>query len=156
MSTTRTRLTALATGVAGLTALTLTPAQAVTPPAAATETVVTCGPSGLQAGLSTRLCAEVTGTTVEFYGTVGLAGPPSPGSPAPAPKELLTTLSAQVVGSTTPPDTRYRQVVFLTAPLEVRGLGGEYPCGSTVRGTFGVASYPRSASPVAHEVTLTC
>ncbi len=150
------RFSLLAAGVAGLTVFAITPAEAVaSTPVAATETVTSCGGSGLQAGLATRLCAEITGTSVEFYGTVGLAGPPSPGSPTPAPKELFTTLTAQVVGST-PPQTQAKPVIFASSALEVRGVGGTVPCGSTIRGTFGVASFPRSANPVVHEVTLTC
>ncbi|MFJ9648537.1 hypothetical protein ACWEPM_35280 [Streptomyces sp. NPDC004244] len=152
------RLALLAVGVAGLTALATAPAAAapVTATAGAvTETVTSCGNSGLQAGLSTRLCADVTGNTVEFYGLVGLAGPPSPGSPAPAPKQLFTTLSAGVVGGT-PSDPQDRQVVFTSTTLEVRGPVTAAACGSTVRGSFGVASFPWAARPVVHEVTITC
>ncbi|MFF2197643.1 hypothetical protein [Streptomyces sp. NPDC058157] len=142
----------LAAGAVCLTALTAAPAFADTP---VPPTVTSCGPSGLQAGLSTRVCAEVTGTTVEFYGTVGLAGPPSPGSPAPAPKELLTTLSVEVVGAGAPV-TRQGPVVFTASALEVRGEAASAPCGSTVRAAFGVASFPWAARPVVHEVTLGC
>ncbi|GLX41906.1 hypothetical protein Sros01_79780 [Streptomyces roseochromogenus] len=148
------RLTLLAVGAAGLTVLSVGPAFAAAP-AAAAETVTSCGSSGLQAGLATRVCADVTGTTVEFYGTVGLAGPPSPGSPAPAPKELFTTLSTEVVG-TNPPATQARSVIFTSSALQVRGAAGIAPCGSTVRATFGVASFPWPAKPVVHEVTIAC
>lgn len=152
------RLTLLAVGAAGLTVLSVGPAFAAAPaavPAAAAETVTSCGASGLQAGLTTRVCADVTGATVEFYGTVGLAGPPSPGGPAPAPKELFTTLSTEVVGSN-PPVTQTRSVIFASSALAVRGAAGTAPCGSTVRATFGVASFPWPAKPVVHEVTITC
>ncbi|MEU3778742.1 hypothetical protein AB0F11_37180 [Streptomyces sp. NPDC032472] len=153
------RLPRIALGVAGLTALTAAPAAATpaaaTPAAATTQTVTTCGNSGLQAGLSTRLCADVTGNVVEFYGRVSLAGPPSPGSPMPLPKELSTTLSAGVVGGASPV-TQDRPVIFTSTTLEVRGLVSTVPCGSTVRGTFGVASFPWSPRPVAHEVTVAC
>ncbi|MFD7629548.1 hypothetical protein ACFV7Q_26560 [Streptomyces sp. NPDC059851] len=150
------RLALLAVGVAGLTALATAPAAAAPPVgAAATETVTSCGNSALQAGLATRLCADVTGDVVEFYGRVSLAGPPSPGSPAPAPKELFTTLSAAVVGGTSF-DTQERRVIFTSTTLDVHGLAATAPCGSTVRGTFGVASYPWAARPVVHEVTITC
>ncbi|KJY34469.1 hypothetical protein VR46_32675, partial [Streptomyces sp. NRRL S-444] len=104
------RLALLAVGVAGLTVLAAGPAAA-TPEAAADQTVTTCGNSGLQAGLLTRLCAEVTGNAVQFYGRVSLAGPPSPGSPTPATKELSTTLSAEVVGAGAPPLTQDKPVV---------------------------------------------
>ncbi|RSS75648.1 hypothetical protein [Streptomyces sp. WAC06614] len=149
------RLALLAAGAAGTAVLALTPAQAVAAPAAATGTVTTCGNLGLQAGLSTKLCAETTGTTVVFYGLVGLAGPPSPGSPAPQPKELFTTLSAEVVGSGAPA-TQARPVLFTSTTVEVRGVTVDAPCGSTVRGSFGVASFPWSPRPVTHEVTVTC
>ncbi|MFD8415950.1 hypothetical protein ACFV2Q_30045 [Streptomyces sp. NPDC059650] len=153
------RLALLAVGVAGLTALATAPAAAAAPvtatAGAVTETVTSCGNSGLQAGLSTRLCADVTGNTVAFYGLVGLAGPPSSGSPAPAPKQLFTTLSAGVVGGT-PSDPQDRQVVFTSTTLEVRGPVTTAACGSTVRGSFGVASFPWAARPVVHEVAITC
>ncbi|MEU3406498.1 hypothetical protein ABZ766_21515 [Streptomyces sp. NPDC006670] len=148
------RLALLAAGAAGLTALTAAPAFADTPETP-TATATSCGPSGLQAGLSTRVCAEVTGTTVEFYGTVALAGPPSPGSPAPAPKELLTTLSVEVAGGGAPV-TRRAPVVFTSSTLAIPGEAASAPCGSTVRATFGVASFPWAARPVVHEVTLDC
>lgn len=149
------RLALLAASAAGLAVYAITPASAAVLPADTIETVTSCGNSRLQAGLATRVCAEITGTTVEFYGTVGLAGPPSPGSPMPAAKELLTTLSAEVVGAAAP-QTQVKSVVFTSVTLEVRGLASAVPCGSTVRGTFGVASFPRAANPVVHEVTLTC
>lgn len=149
------RLALLAVGVAGLTVLAAGPAAA-TPEAAADQTVTTCGNSGLQAGLLTRLCAEVTGNAVQFYGRVSLAGPPSPGSPTPAAKELSTTLSAEVVGAAAPPLAQYKPVVFTATTLEVRGPASTVPCGTTVRGTFGVASFPWTPQPVVHEVTVTC
>ncbi|MFB6808802.1 hypothetical protein [Streptomyces sp. NPDC056387] len=149
------RLAFLAVGVAGLIVLTAGPAVA-TPETAADQTVTTCGNSGLQAGLLTRLCAEVTGNTVQFYGRISLAGPPSPGSPTPATKQLSTTLSTEVVGAGAPPLTQDKPVDFTTTTLEVRGPAGSVPCGTTVRGTFGVASFPWAPRPVVHEVTLTC
>lgn len=148
------RLALLAVGAAGLTALTCAPAFAATP-AAAAETVTSCGSAGLQAGLTTRVCADVTGTTVEIHGRIGLAGPPSPGSPAPEPRELFTTLSVEVVGGDAPV-TRARPVAFNSSNLEVRGPAASVPCGSTVRAAFGVASFPWTARPVVHEVTVTC
>ncbi|MFE9634021.1 hypothetical protein [Streptomyces sp. NPDC006463] len=146
------RLALPAAGAAALTVLMSVPAFAAPP--AATETVTSCGSPGLQAGLTTRVCADVTGTTVEFYGKVGLAGPPSPGSPAPSPRQLFTTLSAEVVGSS--PVTQERPVIFASSTLEVSGPVSAAPCGSTVRATFGVASFPWAAKPVVHEVTITC
>ncbi|WP_327308903.1 hypothetical protein OG730_39955 [Streptomyces sp. NBC_01298] len=148
------RLALLAASALGLLVCTITPAVAA-PSADTIETVTSCGSSGLQAGLATRVCAEITGTSVTFYGKVGLAGPPSPGSPLPVTKELLTTLTVEVVGSAAP-QTQVKPVLFTAATVEVRAPAGSAPCGSTVRGTFGVASYPRAASPVVHEITLTC
>ncbi|MGW6691756.1 hypothetical protein [Streptomyces sp. NPDC054961] len=149
------RIALLAASAAGLAVYAIAPAHAAVLPADATETVTSCGDSRLQAGLATRVCAEITGTTVEFYGKVGLAGPPSPGSPAPAPKELLTNLSVEVVGVAAP-RTQYARVLFTASNVEVRGTADTVPCGATVRGTFGVASYPYGANPVVHEVTVTC
>ena len=37
-----------------------------------------------------------------------------------------------------------------------RGAAAIAPCGSTVRATFGVASFPWPAKPVVHEVTIAC
>ncbi|MGW6948146.1 hypothetical protein [Streptomyces xanthophaeus] len=154
-----TRLALLAAGAAGLTVLAITPAHAhadsAVLPGGHSEAVASCGNSRLQAGLTTRLCAEVTGTTVEFYGTVALAGPPSKGSPPPAGRELFTTLTSEVAGGSTP-QSQAKTVIFTSANLEVRGLVSTVACGSTVRGTFGVASFPWAANPVTHEVTVTC
>ncbi|MER5486076.1 hypothetical protein ABT024_23105 [Streptomyces sp. NPDC002812] len=148
------RLALLASTALGLALCTITPAAAA-PPADTIETVTSCGNSGLQAGLATRVCAEITGTTVTFYGKAGLAGPPSPGSPQPAVKELLTTLSVEAVGAA-PPRTQVKPVLFAGATLQVRAPAVTAPCGSTVRGTFGVAAFPHAANPVVHEVTLGC
>ncbi|WP_411104928.1 hypothetical protein [Streptomyces sp. cmx-4-9] len=150
------RLALLAAGTAGLAVFAITPAGASAQSTGTAATVTSCGYSGLQAGLSTRVCAAVTGNTVEFYGTVGFAGPPSHGSPAPAPKELFTTLTAEVVGSGATPSTQTKTVIFAQSNLEVHGLVTTAPCGSTIRGTFGTASFPRPANPVVHEVTLSC
>ncbi|WP_330328518.1 hypothetical protein OHS33_01380 [Streptomyces sp. NBC_00536] len=149
------RLALLVAGTAVLAVSTITPAGAAALPTGSTETVTSCGYSGLQAGLNTRVCAEVTGTTVEFYGTVGLAGPPSPGGPWPDPKELITTLSTEVVGGVAL-STRTSQVIFTASTLQLRGPASTVPCGSTVRATFAAASYPRPAQPVVHEVTIAC
>ncbi|MFD9488465.1 hypothetical protein [Streptomyces sp. NPDC059991] len=144
----------LTAAVASLSLAALTPAIAVAAPANATETVVSCGNSGLQSGLSTRLCAEVTGNTVAFVGKIGLAGPPSPGSPAPTPKELTTTFTATVDGTPLPNATKI--ALFNNTNLDAPGLSANVACGSTIRATFGVTSYPWTARPVSHEVTVTC
>ncbi|MFG2147337.1 hypothetical protein ACGFRG_24595 [Streptomyces sp. NPDC048696] len=148
------RSTFLTSAVASLSLAALTPALAVAAPASAAETVASCGNSALQSGLSTRLCAEVTGNTVAFVGKVSLAGPPSPGSPAPAPKELTTTFTATVDGTPLPNVTKYAH--FTNTNLNVAGLSANVACGSTIRATFGVASFPWTARPVSHEVTITC
>ncbi|MFD9791977.1 hypothetical protein ACFWXK_13605 [Streptomyces sp. NPDC059070] len=144
----------LTAAITSLSLAALTPAIAVAAPASSAQTVVTCGNSGLQSGLSTRLCAEVAGNTITFVGKVGLAGPPSPGSPAPTPKELTTTFTATVDGSPLPNATKY--ALFSNANLDVAGLSTDVACGSTVRATFGVTTYPWTARPVTHEVTVTC
>lgn len=64
-------LTAAALGVAGLSIVAAAPV-AIADPAPST---VTCGTYGLQSGLSTKVCAEVTGENVQLFGQVGLAGP---------------------------------------------------------------------------------
>ncbi|GGP82706.1 hypothetical protein [Streptomyces melanogenes] len=148
------RSTFLTATVASLSLAALTPAIAVAAPASATETVVSCGNSGLQSALSTRLCAEITGNTVAFVGKVGLAGPPSPGSPAPTPKELTTTFTATVDGAPLPNVTKF--ALFNNTNLNVAGLSANVACGSTIRATFGVTSYPWAARPVSHEVTVIC
>lgn len=146
--------TFLTAAAASLSLAALTPVIAVAAPANTAETVVSCGNSGLQSSLSTRLCAEITGNTVAFVGKVGLAGPPSPGSPAPAPKDLTTTFTATVDGVALPSVTKFAH--FTNTNLEVAGLSANVACGSTIRATFGVASFPWTARPVSHEVTVTC
>ncbi|MCP3757977.1 hypothetical protein [Streptomyces sp. TBY4] len=143
----------LAATALGLALCTITPATASAAPQ--TETVTSCGNSGLQAGLATRVCADITGTTVTFHGRVALAGPPSPGSPQPQARELLTTLTVEILGAA-PPQTQFRPALFTGAALVVGAPAVTAPCGATVRGTFGVASYPHAARPVVHEVTLSC
>ncbi|MFJ3928442.1 hypothetical protein [Streptomyces sp. NPDC090022] len=149
------RLAPLVVGVIGLSVLSMTPAGAAALRPDTAEPAVSCGASGLQAGLATRICVEVTGTTAAVYGTVALAGPPSPGSPAPRPKELLTTLTAEIVGGAAP-SVQTRPVIFNSSTLTVNGPAVTAPCGSTVRGTFGVASYPWAPNPVVHDVVIAC
>ncbi|MGG8409009.1 hypothetical protein ACM614_21645 [Streptomyces sp. 12297] len=149
------RLALLTATVAGLTVLAVAPAGAATAPQGATETVTSCGNLGLQAGLATRVCADVTGNTVQIYGKVSLAGPPSPGSPAPAPKDLMTSVTSEILGSGAPVTTNGR-VIFTATTIKVPGATSTVPCGSTIRGTFAVASYPWTANPVVHEVTIAC
>ncbi|MEV4613281.1 hypothetical protein AB0K43_11865 [Kitasatospora sp. NPDC049258] len=151
------RLALLAAGVAGLTTLGVAPAVAAPAPQAATtlSTVTTCGNLGYQAGLATKVCAEITGTGVVLYGQVGLAGPPSPGSPAPQPKQLITSLSGEVVGGASL-GTANQNVIFTASTIQVRGVGGTVPCGSTVHASFSVASFPWSPNPVTLDVPVAC
>ncbi|MFG2818453.1 hypothetical protein ACGFX4_03400 [Kitasatospora sp. NPDC048365] len=138
----------LAAGAAGLALIAVAPATA-SAQTAATTTV--CGASGLQAGLNTRVCADITGDQVEVYGRVSLAGPPSPGSPSPFGQELFTTLTSEA-----PAGTLNRSVIFNSSIVEVRGISGTVACGSTVKAGFAVASYPWSPRPVSLETTVTC
>ncbi|MFD9304123.1 hypothetical protein ACFWCB_15970 [Streptomyces sp. NPDC060048] len=149
------RLALITAAVAGLTVLTVAPAGAASTPQSANATVTSCSNTGLQAGLATRVCADITGNSVEIYGKVSLAGPPSPGSPAPAPKDLITSVTSEIVGSGSP-DTRNSRVIFTATTIKVPGATTTVPCGSTIRGTFAVASFPWTANPVVHEVTISC
>ncbi|WP_406194177.1 hypothetical protein OH807_04615 [Kitasatospora sp. NBC_01560] len=149
------RLTLLAAGVAGAATLLAVPAEAGAVTATTTTTTVTCGASGLQSGLSTKVCAEVTGDGVQFYGQIGLAGPPSPGSPQPQPRELLTGLSGEVVGGASLGSVNGR-TVFTASTVQVRGVGGTVPCGSTVHASFSVAGYPWNPAPVTVDVVVAC
>ncbi|MER5864270.1 hypothetical protein [Kitasatospora sp. NPDC002040] len=133
----------VAAGVAGL-ALAATPASATT-----TATTVTCGPSALQSGLSTKVCAEVTGDQVQLYGQVSLPGP------GPQSKELIVNLSGGIVGGASLGSVQgYRN--FNSATIQVRGVGGTVPCGSTVHASFSVASYPWANTPVTLDLPIAC
>ncbi|MGV9267887.1 hypothetical protein ACWDRR_24865 [Kitasatospora sp. NPDC003701] len=149
------RIALLAAGVAGAATLLAVPAQAGAATTTTTATTTTCGASGLQAGLQTKVCAEVTGAGVQLYGQVSLAGPPSPGGPAPQTKELLTGLSGEVVGGASLGSSSGR-TLFTASTVQVRGVGGTVPCGSTVHGSFSVASYPWNPAPVTVDVVVAC
>ncbi|MFJ9950961.1 hypothetical protein [Kitasatospora sp. NPDC091207] len=149
------RIALLAAGVAGAATLLAVPAQAGAATSTTTTTTTTCGASGLQAGLMTKVCAEITGDSVQFYGQVSLAGPPSPGGPAPETKELLTGLSGQVVGGASLGSSSGR-TLFTASTVQVRGVGGTVPCGSTVHGSFSVAYYPWNPAPVTVDAVVAC
>ncbi|MEU9079732.1 hypothetical protein [Kitasatospora sp. NPDC048538] len=153
------RITRIAVGAAGAVALLGAPVPALAAPAAAaadTATVTTCGYSGLQAGLSTKVCADVTGDGVVIYGKIGLAGPPTPDTPwPPKPQELLTTLSAEVVGGAQLGSVHGR-AVFTGGALRVDGIAATAPCGSTVHATFGVEAIWRGPAPVTVDVPVVC
>jgi hypothetical protein len=143
------RLGFIAAAVAGLTAFAVAPAGAAQQ--SATSTVTTCSSSGLQAGLSTKVCADATGNTVNVYGKIGLAGP----SPVTSPKELLTTLKAEVIGSGAP-QTQNKWVIFNNATIDVHGLSSSVPCGSTLRATFSVSTMFQNPNPVTLDIPVTC
>ncbi|MFB7471534.1 hypothetical protein [Kitasatospora sp. NPDC056184] len=149
------RLALTAAGIAGAAALLAVPAQANAAQTTTTGTTVTCGASGLQAGLSTRVCAEVTGDSVQLYGQISLAGPPSPGTPWPQTVELLTGLSGNVVGGSSLGSVSGR-TLFTASTVQVPGVGGTVPCGSTVHGSFSVATFPWGPVPVTVDVVVPC
>ncbi|MEK2490426.1 hypothetical protein WN990_12735 [Kitasatospora purpeofusca] len=149
------RLTLTAAGIVGAAALLAVPAEANATQTTTTGTTVTCGASGLQAGLSTRVCAEVTGDSVQLYGQISLAGPPSPGTPWPQTVEVLTGLSGQVVGGASLGSVSGR-TLFTASTVQVRGVGGTVPCGSTVHGSFSAATYPWGPNPVTVDVVVPC
>ncbi|MFI8455198.1 hypothetical protein [Kitasatospora sp. NPDC085464] len=159
------RIATITAGAAGAVALFATPVPALAatrtaaaPVAApaATGTVTTCGWSGLQAGLSTKVCADVTGDSVVLYGQIGLAGPPSPGTPwPPAPQELLTRLSADVAGGNSLGAVNGR-TVFTVSTVRVDGITATVPCGSTVHASFSVEAMWRGPSPVTVDVPVVC
>ncbi|MGW4895430.1 hypothetical protein ACWEQL_24645 [Kitasatospora sp. NPDC004240] len=145
------RLTLLAAGVVGAATLIAAPTSAS---AQTTATTTVCGASGLQAGLMTKVCADITGDSVQLYGQISLAGPPSPGSTL-EPRELYTTLSGSVVGGSSL-GTVNQGVIFKASTVKVTGVGGTVACGSTVHGSFSVASYPWNPAPVTIDVPVVC
>jgi hypothetical protein len=148
------RLALLVTATAGVALFGAAPATAASVPTTP-ATVVTCGPSALQAGLSTKVCAAVTGTNVQLYGQIGLAGPPSPGSTLPV-RDLITTLTGNAVGGASLGDLT-QPVRFQSTTTQVRSVGGTVPCGSTVHAEFAVSSFSSPpSSPAALNVPVTC
>ncbi|WP_031076764.1 hypothetical protein [Streptomyces sp. NRRL WC-3742] len=152
------RLTRFAAGAAGAAALLTAPTSAFAASAGATDTattVTTCT-YGLQSGLATYACTDVTGDSVVVYGKVGMAGPPSPGTPwPPAPKELFTTLSAEIAGGTSLGSVNGRGI-FQVNTLRFDGFTSTVPCGSTVNATFSVTSYGWGPRPVTVSVPVNC
>ncbi|MFF2076700.1 hypothetical protein ACFVXG_18305 [Kitasatospora sp. NPDC058162] len=149
------RITRIAAGAAGATVLLATPVPALAA-GQESDTVTTCGWSGLQAGLSTRVCADVTGDDVVLYGQIGLAGPPSPGTSwPPAPQELRTSLSADVVG-VGPIGVAAGRTVFKVSTVRVDGISATAPCGSVVHASFAVEGSLRGPAPVTVDVPVGC
>ncbi|MET8629360.1 hypothetical protein ABZW30_37455 [Kitasatospora sp. NPDC004669] len=151
------RIMRIAAGAAGAVTLLATPVPALAaPPQAATATVTTCGWSGLQAGLSTKVCADVAGDSVVLYGQIGLAGPPSPGTPwPPAPQEVVTRLSAEVVGGDSLGAVSGR-TVFAVSTVRVDGIAATAPCGSVVHAAFAVEGGFRGPAPVTLDLPVGC
>ncbi|MFE6054380.1 hypothetical protein ACFQ6N_26810 [Kitasatospora sp. NPDC056446] len=151
------RIARIAAGATGAVALLAAPVPAFAAASTtATTTVTTCGWSGLQAGLSTKVCADVTGDSVVIYGQIGMAGPPSPGTPwPPAPKELLTRLSADVTGGNSLGAVNGR-TVFQISTVRVDGPTATVPCGSTVHASFSVEALGWGPSPVTVDVPVGC
>ncbi|MCX4679054.1 hypothetical protein OG413_42860 [Streptomyces sp. NBC_01433] len=147
------RIALLATAAVGLALFGAAPATAVHAPTT-TATTVTCGPSALRVGLSTKVCAEVTGNSVQLNGQIGLSGPPSPGSTLPV-KNLTTTLTGNAVGGTSLGHL-VQPVRFQAATTRVRGVGGIVPCGSTVHAEFTSSALGHPSSPVTLDVPVTC
>ncbi|MFF4921601.1 hypothetical protein ACFY4B_13535 [Kitasatospora sp. NPDC001261] len=150
------RATWIAAGAVTLLAAPV-PAIAATPAAATTTaTVTTCGYSSLQAGLATYACADVTGDSVAVYGKIGLAGPPSPGTPwPPAPKELVTHVSANVTGGASLGTVNGR-TVFQVSTVRVDGISSTVPCGSTVHVSFDVEGFWSGQVPATVDVPVVC
>ncbi|MFF7244612.1 hypothetical protein ACFZBU_12030 [Embleya sp. NPDC008237] len=142
--------TAAAIGIAGLSVIATAPVAGADP----APTTVTCGASGLQSGLSTKVCAEITGDTVRLFGQVGLAGPPSPGSPPQQPQPLTLRLSGNVAGVSL--GAVNQDALFHYTTIKVTGVGGTVPCGSTVHGSFSVDSYQWPARPVTIDLAIPC
>ncbi|MDH6577774.1 hypothetical protein [Kitasatospora sp. MAP5-34] len=133
-------------GAMGIALVGAVPAGAATVP---TTTSTTCGNYGLQAGLATKLCATVTDGTVQLTGQLGLAGP------SPLQEDVVVTLSGNVVGGGTL-GTVQQSLHFQSQTLQVGGVGGTVPCGSTVHGSFSVASFGRFNTPVTIDVPVNC
>ncbi|MFD0340295.1 hypothetical protein ACFVH0_16670 [Streptomyces sp. NPDC127117] len=147
------RIALLATAVVGLALSGAAPATAAHAPTT-TATTVTCGPSALRVGLSTKVCAEVTGNSVQLYGQISLAGPPSPGSTLPV-KDLTMTLTGSAVDGTSLGHL-VQPVRFQAATTQVRGVGGTVPCGSAVHAEFTSSALGYPSSPVTLNVPVTC
>ncbi|MFF4340906.1 hypothetical protein ACFY00_13350 [Kitasatospora sp. NPDC001540] len=141
---------AVLAGAAALAATLTVPAAATTTSDTAQSTTV-CSPYALQGGLATHVCAERTGDQVRLYGTLALAGPPSPGTPLPYRKEVTVALTG-----TTPAGTVDRYVLFTGSYQEVGGVTGTVPCDAPVRGGFSVSSYPLGPDPVRLDAVLPC
>ncbi|GLW56870.1 hypothetical protein [Kitasatospora phosalacinea] len=140
---------AVLAGAAALSAALTVPAAATTSDTAQSTTV--CSPYALQGGLATHLCAERTGDQVRLYGTLALAGPPSPGTPLPYRKDVTVSLTG-----TAPAGTINQYVLFTGSNQEIGGITGTVPCDVPVRGSFSVSSYPLGPDPVQLDTVVPC
>ncbi|WP_424639635.1 hypothetical protein [Embleya sp. AB8] len=142
--------TLAALAIAGSTIVAAAPAATADP----VPTTATCT-YGLQSGLATKVCVDVTGRDVRLYGQVGLAGPPSPDTPLPLPKIPLNLyLTGNAAGASL--GAVNQSAVFQSTTLVVSGVSSTVACGSTVHGSFGVDSYMWPARPVTIDVVVPC
>ncbi|WP_328958700.1 hypothetical protein [Kitasatospora purpeofusca] len=150
--------TAAATGALALALAGATPAVAAGT-AATTATTGTatevCDASGLQSGLWTKLCYTVTEDGVQFTGRIGLAGPPSPGSPPLRTKLVDAALTTDIEGGESL-GTVQQSLLFRATTLEIAGYGGTVPCGSTVTATFSVSADGWYTAPISTSVVVPC
>ncbi|MFI6850433.1 hypothetical protein OG535_40415 [Kitasatospora sp. NBC_00085] len=148
--------TAAATGALALALAGATPAVAAGTAATTTETATeVCDASGLQSGLWTKLCYTVTEDGVQFTGRIGLAGPPSPGSPPLRTKLVDAVLTTDIEGGESL-GTVQQSLLFRAATLEIAGYGGTVPCGSTVTATFSVSADGWYTDPISTSVVVPC
>ncbi|WP_406115416.1 hypothetical protein [Kitasatospora purpeofusca] len=149
--------TAAATGALALALAGATPAVAAGTAAATTAETATevCDAAGLQSGLWTKLCYTVTEDGVQFTGRIGLAGPPSPGSPPLRTKLVDAALTTDIEGGQSL-GTVQQSLLFRATTLEIAGYGGTVPCGATVTATFSVSADGWYTHPISTSVVVPC
>ncbi|MFJ4671451.1 hypothetical protein [Kitasatospora purpeofusca] len=148
--------TAAATGALALALAGATPAVAAGTAATTTETATeVCDASGLQSGLWTKLCYTATDDGVQFTGRIGLAGPPSPGSPPLRTKLVDAVLTTDIEGGESL-GTVQQSLLFRATTLEIAGYGGTVPCGSTVTATLSVSADGWYTHPISTSVVVPC
>ncbi|WP_030397322.1 hypothetical protein [Kitasatospora purpeofusca] len=148
--------TAAATGALALALAGATPAVAAGTAATTAETATeVCDASGLQSGLWTKLCYTATEDGVQFTGRIGLAGPPSPGSPPLRTKLVDAVLTTDIEGGESL-GTVQQSLLFRATTLEIAGYGGTVPCGSTVTATLSVSADGWYTHPISTSVVVPC
>ncbi|BAJ26033.1 MULTISPECIES: hypothetical protein [Kitasatospora] len=140
---------AVLAGAAALSATLTVPAVATTTDTPQTTTA--CGGWALQGGLATQICAERTGDQVRLYGTLGLAGPPSPGTPLPYRKDVIITLTG-----TTPSGSVNQYITFTGSNQQVGNIIGSVPCDAAIQGTYSVSSFDLGPHPVTINTVIPC